>query len=179
MTSLALGQIAVLLSKTATAAGSSTESFTVTSESLATALAVTSIGSGTNLTINVYTSTALGQEVKVISYPAITAVTNDLTLSRADFVFPSCRIEAIYNGPVTFEVRGRGASAAVTTNGGGGGSGAVDSVNGKTGIVILTKADLGLGSVDNTGDLAKPISTATQTALDKLAKDSYYLAVVL
>ena len=179
MTSLALGQIAVLLSKTATSPGSNTESFTVTSESLATALAVTSIGSGTTLTVNVYTSTALGQEVRVISYPAISAVTNDLALSRADFVFPRCRIEAIYDGPVTFEIRGRGASAAVTTNSGGGGSGAVDSVNGQTGVVVLTKADIGLGAVDNTSDLAKPVSTATQTALDKLEKDSYYLAVVL
>jgi hypothetical protein len=30
----------------------------------------------------------------------------------------------------------------------------------------LTKADVGLANVDNTSDLAKPISTATQTALD-------------
>ncbi len=32
--------------------------------------------------------------------------------------------------------------------------------------LALTKADVGLGAVDNTTDLAKPISTATQTALD-------------
>ena len=44
--------------------------------------------------------------------------------------------------------------------------GAVDSVNGQTGIVVLTKADLGLANVDNTADLDKPISDATQTALD-------------
>lgn len=69
--------------------------------------------------------------------------------------------------------------------------GAVDSVNGQAGIIVLTaadvgavpttrtvagkalsgnitlvKADVGLGSVDNTSDAAKPISTATQTALD-------------
>lgn len=31
----------------------------------------------------------------------------------------------------------------------------------------LTKADVGLGNVDNTSDEAKPISTATQAALDK------------
>lgn len=30
----------------------------------------------------------------------------------------------------------------------------------------LTKSDVGLGSVDNTSDLGKPVSTATQTALD-------------
>lgn len=31
---------------------------------------------------------------------------------------------------------------------------------------VVTKADVGLGNVDNTSDLNKPISTATQTALD-------------
>ena len=46
---------------------------------------------------------------------------------------------------------------------------AVSSVAGKTGAVTLAKADVGLGSVDNTADLAKPISTATQTALDSKA----------
>lgn len=43
---------------------------------------------------------------------------------------------------------------------------AVQSVNGQTGVVVLGKADVGLGNVDNTSDLAKPISTATQTALN-------------
>lgn len=32
--------------------------------------------------------------------------------------------------------------------------------------MALTKADVGLGSVDNTADTAKPVSTAQQTALD-------------
>lgn len=45
-------------------------------------------------------------------------------------------------------------------------SGAVDSVAGKTGIVTLVKADVGLANVDNTMDINKPISTATQNALN-------------
>ena len=45
-------------------------------------------------------------------------------------------------------------------------SGAVDSVAGKTGVVTLVKADVGLANVDNTSDANKPISTATQTALN-------------
>ena len=44
-------------------------------------------------------------------------------------------------------------------------SGAVDSVAGKTGVVTLAKADVGLGSVDNTADSAKPVSTAQATAI--------------
>lgn len=42
----------------------------------------------------------------------------------------------------------------------------VTSVAGKTGAVTLNKSDVGLGNVDNTSDANKPISTATQTALD-------------
>jgi hypothetical protein len=47
----------------------------------------------------------------------------------------------------------------------GGGGGAVDSVNGQTGVVVLDQGDVGLGAVDNTSDLAKPLSTATTSAL--------------
>ena len=47
--------------------------------------------------------------------------------------------------------------------------GLTTSVNGVTqidGNVTLTKSDIGLGNVDDTSDLNKPISTATQSALD-------------
>lgn len=66
------------------------------------------------------------------------------------------------------------------------GSGSVDSVVAGTKIDVdntdpanpivsveaFTKADVGLGSVDNTSDADKPISTATQTALDAKLDDS-------
>ena len=42
----------------------------------------------------------------------------------------------------------------------------VTSVNNKTGAVTLAKGDVGLGNVDNTSDVNKPISNATQTALN-------------
>jgi hypothetical protein len=44
--------------------------------------------------------------------------------------------------------------------------GAVISVNGQGGVVILTPADFSLGNVNNTSDANKPVSTAQQTALD-------------
>lgn len=43
----------------------------------------------------------------------------------------------------------------------------VVSVAGKTGAVILEKADIGLDQVDNTADMDKPVSTAQQTELNK------------
>ena len=45
-------------------------------------------------------------------------------------------------------------------------SGGVASVAGKIGVVTLNAADVGLGNVSNTSDADKPVSTATQTALD-------------
>ncbi len=45
----------------------------------------------------------------------------------------------------------------------------VNSVNGQTGTVVLDKSDVGLANVDNTSDANKPVSTATQTALDDVA----------
>lgn len=44
----------------------------------------------------------------------------------------------------------------------------VDSVAGKIGLVTLDKYDVGLGNVDNTADLDKPISTATQVAINAI-----------
>jgi hypothetical protein len=52
-------------------------------------------------------------------------------------------------------------------SGGGGGVAGVASVNGRTGIVTLTKTDVALANVDNTADTAKPVSTA-QAAADAL-----------
>lgn len=54
----------------------------------------------------------------------------------------------------------------------------VNSVAGKTGNVTLDKTDVGLSNVDNTSDLNKPVSTATQSALngkvDNSTLNSYY-----
>jgi hypothetical protein len=43
-------------------------------------------------------------------------------------------------------------------------AGDVLSVNTRTGAVVLTAADVGLGNVDNTSDVNKPVSTAQATA---------------
>jgi hypothetical protein len=49
----------------------------------------------------------------------------------------------------------------------------VSSVAGKTGAVTLAKSDVGLENCDNTSDADKPISTATQAALDGKAATSH------
>ncbi|AYD81520.1 minor tail protein [Arthrobacter phage KBurrousTX] len=52
-------------------------------------------------------------------------------------------------------------------------TGQVVSVAGQTGTVVLAKGDVGLGNVDNTSDASKPVSTATQTALNGKANTSH------
>ncbi|WGK94751.1 MULTISPECIES: hypothetical protein [Flavobacterium] len=42
----------------------------------------------------------------------------------------------------------------------------VQTVNAKTGNILLTATDINLGNVDNTSDESKPLSIATQTALE-------------
>jgi hypothetical protein len=49
----------------------------------------------------------------------------------------------------------------------------VQSVAGKTGNILLTKADVGLLAVDNTSDANKPISSAAQNALNDKAALSH------
>lgn len=62
--------------------------------------------------------------------------------------------------------------AAAPTGTGGGGVAGVSSVNGRTGAVTLAKGDVALSNVDNTTDAAKPVSTATQNALNLKANAS-------
>lgn len=47
----------------------------------------------------------------------------------------------------------------------------VTSVNGKTGDVVLTAIDLGLGRVDNTADIDKPLSTPQREAILNILTD--------
>lgn len=54
----------------------------------------------------------------------------------------------------------------------------VTSVAGRTGAVVLTAADVGLGNVNNTSDANKPISTATQTALNSKLNLSNSLFII-
>lgn len=55
--------------------------------------------------------------------------------------------------------------------------GPVRSVAGRSGAVTLAKTDVGLGNADNTSDAAKPVSTATQAALDGKANASHGHAI--
>lgn len=96
---------------------------------------------------------------------------SNLQATKADLASPSFTggIGVTGNITVTGTVDGRDVAADGTkldTIESGAQVNTVDSVAGKTGVVTLDKNDVGLGNVDNTSDLNKPISTATQTALN-------------
>jgi hypothetical protein len=55
----------------------------------------------------------------------------------------------------------------------------ISSVNGKTGIVILDKNDIGLSAVDNTSDLNKPLSNAAVSAFNTLNTSVDFLSSVV
>ena len=63
--------------------------------------------------------------------------------------------------PTSRQINGQALTQDITIEVGG-----VKSVAGKTGAVTLDKSDVGLGNVNNTTDEGKPISTATQNALN-------------
>ena len=69
-----------------------------------------------------------------------------------------------------------GANLSIDENGVLSASSAVVSVNGQTGVVVLDKVSVGLENVDNTADKDKPISDATQAALDEKADKATTLA---
>ena len=49
----------------------------------------------------------------------------------------------------------------------------ISSVNGHTGVVVLDKNDISLDQVDNTADIDKPVSTATQNAIDNVPQSDW------
>lgn len=79
----------------------------------------------------------------------------------------------VSSGPSNSDAVPEGSTNLYFTNGRASAAAPVQSVAGRTGAVTLTKSDVGLGNVDNTSDLNKPISTATQTALNGKANTSH------
>ena len=116
--------------------------------------------------ISTATQTALDGKQATITGAATTITDNNLTANRALISNSSGKVEVSavtstelgYLDGVTSNIQtqlnNKLSSAPVT------------SVNNKTGAVTLAKGDVGLGNVDNTSDANKPISNATQVALN-------------
>jgi hypothetical protein len=95
--------------------------------------------------------------------------------AAVEAVSPPADWDTLANKPSTFPPSAHGHVAADVSDFSTAAAAAapVQSVAGRTGTVTLAKADVGLSNVDNTTDLAKPISTATQSALDGKAATSH------
>jgi len=70
----------------------------------------------------------------------------------------------------------KGDTGAAGTNGSNGLTTSVNGVNQVDGAITLTKSNIGLANVDNTSDASKPVSAATQTALNLKANTATTLA---
>ena len=99
---------------------------------------------------------ALGGTVDLTPYAKSTDVNTQLS-TKVDKVTGKGLSTNDYTAAEKTKLAGIAAGAQVNT---------VTSVAGKTGAVTLAKTDVGLPNVDNTSDAAKPISTATQSALN-------------
>lgn len=121
--------------------------------------------------ISTATKTALDGKQAKVTGAATTITDSDLTANRALISNSSGKVEV---SAVTSTELGYldGVTSNIQTQLNNKLSSApVASVNNKTGAVTLAKGDVGLGNVDNTSDANKPISSATQAALnDKQAK---------
>jgi hypothetical protein len=108
------------------------------------------------------------------SHTHVAADITDFT-SAVEAVSPPADWNTLANKPSTFPPSSHGHVAADVSDFATAAAAAapVQSVAGKTGSVTLAKADVGLGNVDNTSDTNKPISSATQSALDGKAATSH------
>lgn len=111
--------------------------------SATTASKATADGSGNNIVDTYATKTALDNKVDKVTGKGLS--TNDFTTAEKN------KLSGIESGAQVNTITGVKGNAESSY---------------RTGNVNLTKANIGLGNVDNTSDANKPISTATQTALN-------------
>lgn len=138
-----------------TAAGTATGAATTATGARDTAVTAAGTATGAATTATGARDTALGYRDQAKDYRDQAAA-----IVGGDFI--SNAEKGVANGVATLDGAGKVTAAQLPAP-------LVTSVAGKTGAVNLAKADVGLENVDNTSDLAKPISAATQTALDNLA----------
>lgn len=97
-----------------------------------------------NLTIRVLTETADGKDYELFSFPVVTEASTALTLKTAAPTMGIIRVEAIYNGNVTYEVHARGLSSGEVS------ARVVSPVSARTGKAIINTMPSVLLSSTNT-----------------------------
>lgn len=105
-------------------------------------------------------------EIDLRDFEKVANKTTELTAESTDVQYPSAK--AVYTA-VQEVAKTAGKIDSITVNG------TPQPIEDKTAEITIDKATVGLGNVDNTSDEDKPISNATQTALnEKLGDDEVY-----
>lgn len=105
-------------------------------------------------------------EIDLRDFEKVANKTTELTAESTDVQYPSAK--AVYMA-VQEVAKTAGKIDSITVNG------TSQPIENKTAEITVDKTTVGLGNVDNTSDEDKPISNATQTALnEKLGDDEVY-----
>jgi len=141
------GRTLTVISETVYGSGVTTKTISSISDGALLSLYVSSITG--NLTIRVLTETSDGKSYELFTFPTVTAPTNFLTLKTAAPTMSNIKIEATYNGDVTYEVHARGvASGEVAAK-------VVSPASAKTGRVLVSTVPT----------LILPASTSNRSAI--------------
>lgn len=112
--------------------------------------------------VNGTAQTITDKAVDITVPTATSALTNDSGYITADALQGYAKEDAI---PTTVSQLENDAGYITA------GESPVQSVNGQTGAVSITKGDIGLGAVDNTSDADKPVSTAQANAIAQVQEN--------
>lgn len=109
------GKTARAIMETTVGADVTNVSFSVDADTLLVTLNIISIAPSTSLSINMYgrAGTTGSNEKLILSFPVQTAATTELLVQKSAISLSNARIEATYDGAVSYEVWVRGVSGSV------------------------------------------------------------------
>jgi hypothetical protein len=141
------GRTLTVISETVYGSGVTQKTFATISDGAVLSLFVSAITG--SLSIRVLTETADGKSYELFTFPEITAPTSGLTLKTAAPTMGNIRVEATYNGSVSYEVHARGVASG--------------EVSAK--VVSPSRADVGKVLVSTVPTLIVPSSNSNRSAI--------------
>lgn len=108
-----VGKTVTLIKEVTTQPDNTIRDFTTDADSVLISLFVTSLTGTLDVTLKTFTED--GKEVTVMTFPTISSASTELLIRKAAAIMSNLRIEAVYTGICTYEIRARGISAGETS----------------------------------------------------------------